>query len=212
VALPLGWIGARRRGGGAAAVGWVFLALAVVPPFAAALLLQRLFAVRLDILPLQGTGAWGEAGSVADLVRHLILPTACLALAGWAFAARYARAAFRIVLPPEALAGARARGLHGVSLLRHFAPNGALPFVWMVAGLVPALISGSVVIESIFAWPGLGRVLMRGVEGRDAPLVMALVLLSALTVLAGQLAADLLLPAIDPRLRENVATAEEPRA
>jgi peptide/nickel transport system permease protein len=212
--LPLGWIGARRRGGAAAAAGRaLLLALSVVPPFAAALLLQRLFAVRLGLLPLQGTGTAGDPGvaAAADLLRHLVLPTVCLALAGWAYAARYARAAFRAVLSTEALAAARARGLHGLSLARHFAPNGALPFVWMVAGIVPALVSGSVVIEAIFSWPGLGQVLLRGVEGRDYPLVMALVLLSALTVLMGQLVADLLLPAIDPRLRETVARAEEAR-
>jgi len=213
VGLPLGWIGARRRGGAAAAGRALLLILSVVPPFAAALLLQRLLAVRLGLLPLQGTGA-GDAPGVAagvDLLRHLVLPTTCLALAGWAYAARYARAAFRAILAPEALAAARARGLHGISLARHFAPNSALPFVWMVAGIVPALVSGSVVIEAIFSWPGLGQVLLRGVEGRDYPLVMALMLLSAVTVLAGQLVADLVLPAIDPRLRDLVARDENVR-
>jgi peptide/nickel transport system permease protein len=149
--------------------------------------------------------------ATADLLRHLALPTACLALAGWAYAARYARAAFRTVLAPEAMVAARARGLHGVSLARHFAPNAALPFVWMVAGIVPALVSGSVVIEAVFSWPGLGQLLLRGVEGRDYPLVMALVLFSAVTVLAGQLVADLLLPAIDPRLRDSVGREEDAR-
>jgi len=211
--LPLGWVGARRRGGAGAAGRALLLVLSVVPPFAAALLLQRLFAVRLGLLPLQGTGAGDGPGvaAAADLLRHLVLPTVCLALAGWAYAARYARAAFRAVLAPEALAAARARGLHGVSLARHFAPNSALPFVWMIAGIIPALVSGSVVIEAVFSWPGLGQILLRGVEGRDYPLVMALVLLSALTVLAGQLVADLLLPVIDPRLRDIVARQEDAR-
>jgi peptide/nickel transport system permease protein len=68
-----------------------------------------------------------------------------------------------------------------------------------------------VVIEAIFSWPGLGQVLLRGVEGRDYPLVMALVLLAAITVLAGQLVADLILPAIDPRLRDLVARDENVR-
>jgi len=208
--LPLGWIGARRRSGTAAAGRALLLFLSVVPPFAAALLMQRLFAVRLGLLPLQGTGAGGAPGpaAAADLLRHMVLPCTCLALAGWAYAARYARAAFRAILAPEAMAAARARGLHGFSLARHFAPNSALPFVWMVAGIVPALVSGSVVIEAIFSWPGLGQVLLRGVEGRDYPLVMALVLLAAITVLAGQLVADLILPAIDPRLRDLVARDE----
>jgi peptide/nickel transport system permease protein len=212
VGLPIGWLGARRRGGGATATaGAALLVVSVVPPFAGALLLQRVFAVRLGLLPLQGTGDSAGSGALPDLLRHLVLPTLCLALAGWAYAARYARAAFKTVFSPATLAAARSRGLHGFSLARHFAPNGALPLVWMIAGIVPALVSGSVVTEVVFSWPGLGRVLVRGVEGRDYPLVMALVLLSAVTVLAGQLAADLLLPAIDPRLRETVSRAEEPR-
>jgi peptide/nickel transport system permease protein len=212
VGLPIGWLGARGRGGAAAtAAGVLLLLVSIVPPFAGALVLQRVLGVRLGLLPLQGTGGDPDTGAALDLLWHLVLPTLCLALAGWAYAARYSRAAFRTVFTPVALAAARARGLHGWSLARHFAPNGALPLVWMIAGIVPALVSGSVVTEVVFSWPGLGQVLLRGVEGRDYPLVMALMILSAVTVLAGQLLADIILPAIDPRLRETVARAEEPR-
>jgi ABC-type dipeptide/oligopeptide/nickel transport system permease component len=111
-------------------------------------------------------------------------------------------------MPESAIAAARARGLAGSALVRHFAANAALPLLWILGGMVPALLSGSVIVEEIFSWPGLGRLLLRGVEGRDYPLVLALVLLSGVAVLAGQLLADLLLPALDPRARSPMLTSE----
>jgi peptide/nickel transport system permease protein len=211
VGVPLGLLGARRPG--SAADRWtraLLLLVFVVPPFASALLLQRLLAVRLGILPLQGPGT-GEAHGAATLfavASHLVLPATCLALAGWASAARYARAAFLALFPAAALAAARARGLAGLRLARHFAPMAALPFVSLVGAIVPAFVSGSVVVEEIFSWPGVGRLLLRSVEGRDYPVVLTLVLISAIAVLAGQLLVDLLYPALDPRLREGFALEE----
>jgi len=207
VGLPLGWALSRRRSPRLRGGGGALVLLSVVPPFAAALLLQRLFGVRWRLLPIQGTG---DGGSL-EVVAHLVLPATCLALSGWGFVARYARVAFRAVMPESAVAAARARGLSGASLARHFAANAALPFLWLLGGMVPALLSGSVVVEEIFSWPGLGRLLLRGVAGRDYPLVLALVLLSALAVLLGQLLADLLMPALDPRARAPLMESEEPR-
>ncbi|HYV86627.1 MAG TPA: ABC transporter permease [Patescibacteria group bacterium] len=208
VGLPLGFLGARRPG--SQGDRWsrrILLILFVVPPFAAALLMQRLFAVRLGLLPLQGTGL-GEATGAArlgSLAEHLVLPVLCLALAAWAYTTRYARALFRTLFPAGSVAAARARGLSGLRLARHFAPMAALPFVSILGAVVPALVAGSVVIEEAFSWPGLGRLLVHAVEGRDYPVVLALVLLSACAVLAGQLLVDLAYPALDPRLREQVA-------
>ncbi|HUD71264.1 MAG TPA: ABC transporter permease [Dongiaceae bacterium] len=202
--LPLGWALSRRRRPMLGGASGLLLLLSVVPPFAAALLLQRLFAVRLGLLPLQGTGVGGGLA----VLPHLVLPALCLALSGWGFVARYARVAFRSAMPESAIAAARARGLAGLSLGRHFAANAALPFLWMLGGLVPALLSGSVIVEEIFSWPGMGRLLLRGVEGRDYPLVLTLVFLSGVAVLLGQLLADLLLPALDPRARAPLVGTE----
>ncbi len=202
--LPLGWALSRRRSRALGGANGLLLLLSIVPPFAAALLLQRLFGVRLGLLPLQGTGS-GEGVAVLP---HLVLPALCLALSGWGFVARYARVAFRHSMPESAIAAARARGLAGLSLVRHFAANAALPFLWILGGMVPALLSGSVIVEEIFSWPGLGRLLLRGVEGRDYPLVLALLFLSGVAVLLGQLLADLLLPALDPRARAPLVGTE----
>lgn len=205
LAVPLGLLGVRRPG------RWeertsraLLLLLFVTPPFAAALLLQGLFSVRWTVLPLRGTG--GDAGGAflrgLDIARHLVLPTLCLSFSGWAFASRYARAAFRTVLAPEPIDAARSRGLAGSRLARHFAPNALLPLLPLVGAIVPGLVSGSVVVEEIFAWPGVGRLLLRAVDGRDYPVVLSLTLLSGVTVAVGQLVSDLLAPLLDPRVRD----------
>jgi len=210
LALPLGWAGSRRPGGVPDRAARCLLIVAyVVPPFAAALLLQRLFSVRLRILPLQGvTGgeAAGGAREAIDLALHLVLPTLCLALSGWAFAAHFARATFRTLLDAGHLAAARSRGLAGLRLAWHFAPNAAAPFVSLLGAIVPGLLAGSVVVEEIFSWPGMGRLLLRSVDGRDYPVVLALLLFSAAAVLLGQLLIDLIYPALDPRLRDVIGS------
>ena len=212
LALPLGLLQSRspRSPWSRLSEGGLILA-SVVPPFVAALLLQGLFAVRLGWLPLSGTGEPAEGIALASgLLPHLVLPALCLALAGWAFATRYARGAFAEAIPASTLAAARARGLRGGALLRHFALLLALPLVWLLGGIVPWLLSGSVVVEEAFAWPGLGRLMVQAVLGRDTPVAMALLLLSAGAVLAAQLLIDILSPALDPRLQ--TARAESARA
>lgn len=208
--LPLGWAGSRRPGGLPDRVARSLLILAyVVPPFAAGLLLQRLFSVRLGLLPLQGVKggeAIGAVHEVIDLALHLVLPTLCLALSGWAFAAHFARAAFRTLLDAAPLAAARSRGLAGLRLAWHFAPNAAAPFVSLLGAIVPGLLAGSVVVEEIFSWPGMGRLLLHSVDGRDYPVVLALLLFSAAAVLLGQLLIDLIYPMLDPRLRDVIGS------
>lgn len=216
VALPLGLAQARRpRSPAARFAGAGLVAVSVVPPFVAALILQAIVSVRLGWLPLEGTGrdavasgfgpaSPGLAAALLSVAAHLVLPALCLALAGWGFAARYARDAFVQALPGSAVAAARARGLRGTALLRHFAPALALPLVWLLGGLIPSLLAGSVVVEEAFSWPGVGRVMVQAVLGRDTPVAMALLLLSGTAVLAAQLLIDLIYPALDPRLRDRL--------
>jgi len=205
LALPLGLLQARRpRSPWARLAGAGLVVVSVVPSFVAALLLQALLSVRLGWLPLEGTGdvAGGPMSAGLSLPAHLVLPALCLALAAWGFATRYARGAFAAAIPATDLAAARARGLRGWGLLRHFAPSLALPLVWLLGGLLPSLLAGSVVVEEAFSWPGLGRLMIQAVLGRDIPVAMALLLLSGTAVLAAQLLVDLLYPALDPRLRD----------
>jgi peptide/nickel transport system permease protein len=186
--------------------GAILLALYVLPAFAAALLLQQVFAVRLRWLPLHGIPEPGSGP--AALARHLALPAACLALAGWAFVARFARASFAAARRGSYLAAARARGARRGRAWAHAAANAAVPLITLFAAVVPALVGGSVIVEQVFSWPGLGRLYLAAVEARDTPVVLGLTLLSAVLVLLSQLAADLLHAAADPRVRAALAGEE----
>jgi len=207
VAVPFGLFGASSPGSIADRLGRAALILLyAVPSFAAALLLQQWFAVRLRWLPLQGVPdrAATTLGTTAALARHLLLPTLCLALSGWALVARYARAAFRSDLGREFLAAARAKGLSRLRASGHVVANTAVPFITLLATIVPGLAGGSVIVEQIFSLPGVGRLYLTSIESRDYPVVVGLTLLSAVLVLAGHLLVDVLYLVVDPRIRSGL--------
>ena len=207
VAVPFGLFGASSPGSIGDRLGRALLILLyAVPSFAAALLLQQWFAVRLGWLPLQGVPdrATTLAGTTAALSRHMLLPTVCLALSGWALVARYARAAFRSALGREFLAVARAKGLSRLRASGHLVANTAVPFVTLLATIVPGLAGGSVIVEQIFSLPGVGRLYLTSIEARDYPVVVGLTMLSAVLVLAGHLLVDVLYLVVDPRIRSGL--------
>jgi len=204
-AIPFGLYSALVPGSRADRIGAVLLlVLYALPSFAAALLLQETFAVRLGLLPLQGVSRGPDGASPADLLRHLVLPTVCLALSGWAFVARYARASFRSAMGQEFLRVARSKGLSRWRAARHLTASAAVPLVTLVTVILPGLVGGSVIVEQAFSWPGLGRLYLAALEGRDYPVVLALTLLSAVAVLLGQLVTDLFYMVVDPRLRQHL--------
>jgi peptide/nickel transport system permease protein len=207
LAVPFGLFGAAAPGSPPDRIGRALLiGLYGVPSFAAALLLQQGFAVRLGWLPLQGVPdpVARTAAPIFDLARHLVLPTTCLALGGWALVARYSRAAFRSALGREYMVVARAKGLSRPRAWRHVIANTAVPFVTLLATIVPGLVGGSVIVEQIFSLPGLGRLYLTSIEARDYPVVVGLTLMSAVLVLAGQLLADCLYLVVDPRIRSGL--------
>jgi peptide/nickel transport system permease protein len=212
LAVPFGLLGAASPGRAADRLGaWALLLLYAVPPFAAALLLQQWLAVRLGWLPLMGISADGASPLARglDLLRHLVLPTFCLALSGWAIVARYSRAVFRSILGREYLAVARAKGLPRSRAYLHVIANAMVPFITLLAAVLPGLVGGSILVEQVFSVPGVGRLYLAAVEGRDYPVVMGLTLLSGIVVVAAQLLVDLLYAIADPRVREGM---EEDRA
>jgi len=209
LAVPLGTALAWRAG------TWIdqaarlaLLAAFALPGFWIALLLQRWLAVDWGWLPMQGIAtptAAGRvgAGGVMDIARHLLLPAFCLALPQAAFVARFLRAAVLEVLGGDAVRTARAKGLSEASVLRRHALRQAAPPVLTLLGMaLPALVGGSIVIESIFSWPGLGRLFHDAVQQRDYPVIQALVLLAGGATVAGNLLANRLAAAIDHRLAE----------
>ena len=131
-----------------------------------------------------------------------MLPIVCLSYGSLAFYARFSRANLLEALSSDFVQSARSRGIgEGRLLWRHALANAWIPFLTLTGLLLPTLVSGSVIIERIFAWPGLGSLLFDSLFTRDYPTILGLTCLSAVLVLAGMLAADLLYLVADPRLR-----------
>jgi peptide/nickel transport system permease protein len=148
-----------------------------------------------------GRGAW-----VLDRLRHLALPLATLTLIGIGGAARFVRGAMLETLSQPFITTARAKGLSPRRVVGHHALRNALTPVVTLLGLsLPALFSGAVFVEAVFAWPGVGRVLVEAVQARDYPVVMAATAVSAVLVVAGNMLADMLASWVDPRVRSSAA-------
>jgi peptide/nickel transport system permease protein len=142
-------------------------------------------------------------GRLVDRLRHLVLPLTTLSLIGVAGLARYARGSVQDVLHAPFVDAARAKGLTGATVARrHVLRNAMLPVVTLLGLSLPALVSGTVFVETIFAWPGMGRVMVNAVTARDYPVVMAITVVFAVLVVIGNLLADVAATAIDPRQRE----------
>jgi peptide/nickel transport system permease protein len=162
--------------------------------------------LRFPALGAAGLGADFLSGPArfADQLRHLVLPVATLALIGAGGAARFCRAAMVDVLRQPFVRAARAKGLSERAVLARHALQSALPPIVTLLGLqLPALFSGVVFVETIFAWPGMGRVTVQAVLSRDYPVVMASTAVFAALVVAGNLLADVMAAAVDPRLRRQ---------
>ena len=180
-----------------------------LPSFWLALVLVYFLSVRLGWLPASqmrsvDAPALGTGARLADLLRHLVLPCLALALPSAAGIALYVRQEMKALLGRPFVRIARARGAgRGVVVLRHALKNALLPVVNLFGVALPGLVGGSVVIEVLFAWPGMGRLAYQAVLARDTPLVLGCVWAGSLAVVAGSLAADLLSAALDPRVREE---------
>lgn len=173
-----------------------------VPIFWLGILLIDLFAMHLRWLPASGISSVGREHDPLDLLRHLILPAATLAIvsvAGWL---RYQRAAMIDVLDEPYVQTARAKGLpERVVLYRHALRNALLPMITLLGLQLPGLVGGAYFIEYIFSIPGMGYLGINAIFQRDYPTVMGITMLSALMVILGNLLADVLYGAVDPRIR-----------
>ncbi len=202
VALPLGLVSSRRPGGwfDTLGTGTSFLGLAM-PVFWFGLILQLIFSVKLGWLPVAGTGTIG-AGSLGDHLKHLILPGFVLAtryIAGWS---RYFRSTLLGLRGAPFVRTARAKGIPEREVeRRHTVRNGLIPVLSIMALNLADLFSGAVITETVFAWPGIGRLFVQAMFARDYPLLMGILLMGAATVILFNLVADLLYGLLDPRIR-----------
>lgn len=210
VSVPLGAAAALRPGSRLdRCAGTGTYLLYSVPVFWSALLLQIVFAVRLGWLPLAGVASegaerFGSLAAAGDRALHLVLPVICLAYGGLAYLSRFVRATLLESSSGETTLAARARGLSGLAVLyRHGFRQAAVPMLTLAGFLLPTLVSGSVIVETIFSIPGLGRLFVDAAFQRDLPVLLALTLLSGAATLAGIIAADLAYAVADPRIRRG---------
>jgi peptide/nickel transport system permease protein len=181
-----------------------------IPEFWLALLLLLVFSLNLGVLPAGGAAdavlhsRMDWLGRTLDTLKHLVLPAATLTVVGAAVVARYQRAALLDVLPSDFIRTARAKGLaEPLIVRRHALRNALLPTITLLGLTVPALLAGSVFVEKIFAWPGMGLLAVNAVASRDYAVVTAVVVVAGSGVAIGNLIADLLYAAADPRVRDD---------
>jgi peptide/nickel transport system permease protein len=193
VGVPVGIAAATRKG-----TIWDNLLMLAgllgqsLPVFWLGLLLTMLFAVGLGWFPVAGTGG----------PEHLVLPSVTLGLFSTAYIARMTRSSMLEVLGRDYVRTARAKGLRNTVVIRaHALRNALIPLVTVVGLQFGALLGGAVITESIFAWPGVGRLTIQAIQTKDLPLVQACVLLLALIFVMGNLVVDLLYAYLDPRIR-----------
>lgn len=209
ISLPLGILSATRRNSGfdRATTVLVFLGFAT-PSFWLALLLMDSLGVRLGLFPIAGLKSIGHeylswGGRLWDLVHHLILPVFVSAFGGLAGFSRYMRSNMLEVIRQDYILTARAKGLAERTVIyRHALRNALLPVITILGLSVPGLIGGSVIFETIFAIPGMGKLFYDGVMMRDYPLIMGILVIGAVLTLVGNLLADLCYALADPRIRK----------
>ncbi len=197
---------ARRRTRTDTAISVASLTVSSLPLFWVGQILVGLLAIRLGWLPTGGLSSPGAAlGSLAaalDAIKHLILPAGVLSLLMLGLIVRITRSAMIDVLAEDYIRVARARGIPERRLLfRHALPNALRPVVTVVTAELGLVLTGTVLVESVFTWPGLGSLLLDSVLGRDNLTLVGLLLFSAFLVATANLVADLLYLAIDPRVR-----------
>jgi peptide/nickel transport system permease protein len=211
LAIPMGLFATVRSGKTDERILSTFLyMLYSIPSFVAALLLLNLFYVRLEgtmlQLPLGGMMSinYAElsfAGKLWDRFTHMILPVFCATYSGLAYYSRFVKSNMEEVVRQDYIRTAKAKGVGTVRLIVHHAfRNTLIPFVTLMGLTLPGLLSGFVILESVFTWPGMGLLFLDSIINRDYPTIMGLTLMFSVLTLVGQLLADILYAFVDPRV------------
>ncbi len=172
------------------------------PTFWFGLMTIFIFSLKLGWLPSGGMYTLGGEEDILDLAAHLVLPTLVLALVLVAQWSRYTRSSFLEVIHQDYIRTARSKGLGGGRILfRHAFPNAVAPLVALAGVQLPWLFSGALITETIFGWPGMGRLFVDALTMKEYPILMGMVMITALAVIVGNLLADVINALIDPRIR-----------
>ena len=208
-AIPLGVIAAMRQGTRVDHVlTFTSFAGLSLPVFWLGLMLLIIFTLVIDVLPSGGMAPPGVQPDLVTRIRHLILPTLALSLVQVGFFTRYLRASMIEVLQQDHMRFARARGIPPIRrYMRHGLRNAAIPFVTVVALHIPDYLIGALVVETIFSWPGTGRLFWESATRFDYPVLMGVLVIGAIVVILSNLLADVLYGLLDPRVRYEATTA-----
>jgi len=173
-----------------------------LPIFFLGLVVIYIFAVRFGILPTSGMKTLGIPFSIWDRIKHLILPVSVLTFYQIAPVVRYARSSMLEVIREDYVRTARSKGLSETDVIyKHALRNALIPIVTLFGLSIPFIFNGAFITETIFAWPGMGRLAVGAVFQRDYPILMGTTLITAILVLLGNLIADILYAVVDPRIR-----------
>lgn len=205
IAIPIGIISAVKQN---TKFDYIMTGLSFVgtsiPQFFLGLGLIYLFAVQFKWLPTGGMITLGGSGGIWDRMSHMILPVFVLGIVIAGKKVRYVRAGMLDVLKQDYLRTAQSKGLHPFIVTnKHALRNALIPIITVVGMEIPLLLGGSILIEQIFQWPGIGQLTIQSILSRDYPTLMGLNLVAALIVLVTNLLTDLLYSAADPRINYN---------
>jgi peptide/nickel transport system permease protein len=206
VGVPLGTLAALRRGGRLdQAIRVLSVAGHAIPPFWLGLLFILILSVQYRLFPVGGMLTVGASDwDLGDRLAHLVGPVLTLSLAGIANYTRYLRTEVLDVLAQDYVRTARAKGLHERTVsLGHVLRNALLPVITALGGILATLVSGSLVVEQVFAWPGMGRLTFEAGRAKDYPVIMGVVVLTSTLLLVSYLIRDLLYGVADPRVSRS---------
>ena len=203
VGIPMGVLAALRRN---SVPDFVLATVSVVgvsvPAFWLGIILILVLSVNLNWLPSSGTTSSGGEGDVIDRLKHLAMPALVLSTTVLPYVVRFTRSALFEVLHQDYVRTATAKGLSRIHVVfGHALRNALVPVISIIGTLVPRLVGGSVVTESVFGWPGMGRLAIEAANGRDYPLIVGITVVVAAVVVLSSLVVDLAYTWLDPRIR-----------
>lgn len=211
IAIPIGIIVALKKN---SVLDYVLTFLTFVgislPNFWLALIMLMIFSYNLGWFPSGGmqtsgtTFSWSDWNSVVDRLRHMTMPLTVMTLGALAGTMRYTRAAVLDVIHQDYVRTAKAKGLpYNTVIMRHVLKNAMIPIITLLGLTLPFLIGGSFIVETIFSWPGMGKLGLSAVFQRDYPMIMAGILFGSMMIILGQLLADVLYAWANPRIRKS---------
>ncbi len=205
IAVPSGIISAIKKGS-----IWDYICTIIsfigvsVPPFWLGLMMILLFSLKLGWLPSGGMRQNFQEFILLDRIKHLILPTVILGFSSAASIMRYMRSSMLEVINQDYIRTARSKGLsEKIVIYKHALRNALLPIITMLAFIIPNLFSGAVITETIFSWPGIGRLTVEATFQRNYPIMMGSILVTSILIIIGSLLADLGYAIADPRIKYN---------